>query len=98
MEESTDKRWQGLTESARDQLEIRDYSDKPALAGDYIDPDHPASIDIPGVEIFSNLLPPIGELDGELTRMLGFSLNLNCLPRNGPGRTHQFDRLGIVDS
>ena len=52
MEESTDKRWRGLSESARAQLEIRDYSDKPAQAGDFIDPAHPATVSIPGVEIF----------------------------------------------
>ena len=51
MEESTDKRWHGLTEGARAQLEIRDYSDRPAQAGDYLDPSHPAAINIPGVEI-----------------------------------------------
>lgn len=52
MEESTDKRWQGLSESTRAQLEIRDYSDKPARACDYLDTSHPATIDIPGVDIF----------------------------------------------
>ena len=51
MEESTDKRWQGLSESARAQLEIRDYSEKPARASDYLDDSHPAQIEIPGVQI-----------------------------------------------
>ena len=48
MEESTDKRWQGLSDSARARLEIRDYSDKPARACDYFGKD----AGIPGVEIF----------------------------------------------
>jgi len=52
MEESTDKRWHGLAQSARARLEIRDYSDKPAQAGDYLDADNPLPIGIPGVEIF----------------------------------------------
>ena len=52
MEESTDKRWQGLSESARSKLEIRDYSDKPVRASDYFDSSHPAKIEIPGVQVF----------------------------------------------
>ena len=51
MEESTDKRWQGISPSARAKLEIRDYSQKPTLAGEFIDDGHPAEIKIPGVEI-----------------------------------------------
>lgn len=53
MEESTDKRWQGLRESARTRLEIRDYSQTPARASDFLDGNHPASINIPGVEIIA---------------------------------------------
>jgi dTDP-4-dehydrorhamnose 3,5-epimerase-like enzyme len=53
MEESTNKRWEGLRESARTQLEIRDYSQRPVRASDYLDADHPASIDIPGVELIA---------------------------------------------
>ena len=52
MEESTDKRWAGLSEGARARLEIRDYSNKPARAGDYLDGENPAEIEIPGVQIF----------------------------------------------
>jgi dTDP-4-dehydrorhamnose 3,5-epimerase-like enzyme len=52
MEESTDKRWLGLNGRAREQLEMRDYSKKPAQAGDYLDASHPAAINIPGVELF----------------------------------------------
>jgi dTDP-4-dehydrorhamnose 3,5-epimerase-like enzyme len=58
MEESTDKRWQGLSANARAQLEIRDYSDRPNLACDFLDPDHPAAINIPGVEIFHRQIHP----------------------------------------
>ncbi|MGI9240356.1 MAG: hypothetical protein ACR2RV_06115 [Verrucomicrobiales bacterium] len=51
MEESTNKRWHGLRESARSSLEIRDYSARPARAGDFLDTADPTPITIPGVEV-----------------------------------------------
>ena len=53
MEESTNKSWHGLRESARAQLEIRDYSARPARAGDFLGTSEPAPITIPGVELLS---------------------------------------------
>ena len=58
MQESTDKRWLGINNIARSQLEIRDYSQKPLLAADFLNPDHPAQINIPGAQLIQRQIHP----------------------------------------
>ena len=51
MEESTDKRWRGLSEGARAKLKLRNYGEKLARAGEFLDREQPIPIPIRGVEL-----------------------------------------------